>query len=112
MWRSLGKVTVTTPGILSRATKNEADPTARVACQTVMFQQWPGNTGKIYICDRSTAVASTGVGVIAILPIPSTSNFPATGGGIATAPDPLNATDFYIDAEVAGEGVLVSYMRA
>jgi hypothetical protein len=112
MWRSLGKVVITVPGTLVRATNNELDPNTRVPCQSILFEQWPGNTGRIYICDRQNANVTTGVGVLAILAPPTTSGYPSAGAGIPTAPTPLNAIDFWLDAEVAGEGVLVSIVRA
>jgi len=112
MWRSLGKVTVTTAGTLVRATNNETSSTARFPCQSLLFEQWPGNTGKIYICDRQNAVAATGVGVLAVLAPPTATGYPSCGVGVPTAPVPFNAVDFWIDAEVDGEGVLVSAVRA
>jgi hypothetical protein len=112
MWRSLGKVTVTTAGTLVRATNNEATPTLRYPCQSLLFEQWPGNTGNIYICDRSDANKTTGVGVLAILLKPTTTGLPSAGCGIPTAPTPFNAADFWIDADVNGEGVLISAIRA
>jgi hypothetical protein len=112
MWRSLGKVTVTVSGTLVRASNNELNPNERVPCQSVLFEQWPGNTGRIYICDRPTANVASGVGVLAILAPPTTAGYPSAGVGIPTAPTPISATDFWIDAEVSGEGVLVSIVRA
>ena len=112
MWRSLGKVTVATSGILVRASNNETVPTDRVPCQSILFEQFPGNTGKIYICDRSTADKATGTGVLAILAPPTTNGYPSAGVGVPTAPAALNAADFWIDAEISGEGVLISVVKA
>jgi hypothetical protein len=112
MWRSLGKVTITTSGILVRATNNETNPTERLPCQSILFEQWPGNTGRIYICDRQTADKNTGTGVLAILMPPSTTGLPSAGVGVPSAPAALNAADFWLDAEVNGEGVLISVVKA
>jgi hypothetical protein len=112
MWRSLGKVTVAAPGTLVRCTNNELNPGERVPCQSLLFEQWPGNTGKIYICDRQTASAATGAGILAILAPPTANGYASAGVGIPTAPTPFNAAEFWVDAEVAGEGVLVSIVRA
>jgi hypothetical protein len=112
MWHSLGHVTITLSGILARATNNETIPTDRLPCQSILFEQWPGNTGKIYICDRQTANKSIGTGVIAILAPPSTSGYPSAGCGVPSAPAALNAADFWIDAEISGEGPLISVVKA
>jgi|WetSurMetagenome_2_1015567.scaffolds.fasta_scaffold02468_2 hypothetical protein len=112
MWRSLGKVTVTTSGTPVRATLNETTPSDRVGCQSILFEQIPGNTGRIYICDRQNANIITLVGVVAILAKPTSSAFPSAGCGVPSAPAALNAADFYIDAEISGEGVLVSVVKA
>jgi hypothetical protein len=112
MWRSLGKVTIVSSGTLVRATNNESIPGLRFPCQSLLFEQWPGNTGKIYICDRQTADKSTGTGVLAILAPPTTTGYPSAGVGIPTAPTPFNAAEFWVDVEVDGEGVLVSAVRA
>lgn len=112
MWRSLGKVVVLNSGTLVRATNNEISPNDRVPCQSLLFEQWPGNTGKIYICDRQAANKATGVGVLAVLAPPTSTGFPSAGIGVPTAPAALNAADFWLDAEISGEGALVSVVKA
>jgi hypothetical protein len=112
MWHSLGKVTVTNAGTPVQATQNQTNPAARFPCQSVVFEVWPANLGKIYICDRANAVKATGVGVLAILAAPSANNYPSAGVGVPSAPAALNAGDLWIDADNSGEGVLVSAVRA
>lgn len=112
MWRSLGKVAVATPGTLVRATNNESSPTTRYPAHAMLFQQVAGNTGKIYICDRQNAVASTGVGVLATLAIPTVNVLPSASCTVTYAPAAFNAIDFWIDAEVGGEGCQVSAIQA
>jgi len=111
MWHSLGKVTVAATGTLVRATNNETTPATRYPYQSILFEQIPGNTDKIYICDRSTASKTTWVGVLAYLMPPTTGNAPSCGMEIPSAPAALNAADIWIDAEVSGEGVLISVVR-
>lgn len=112
MWRSLGKVIVTTGGTPVRATNNENDPTARYGAHAMLFQQVPGNTGKIYIMDRSTGNRSSGAGVLAVLAIPTTNLLPSASATITYAPAGFNAVDFWIDAENNGEGCQVSAIQA
>jgi hypothetical protein len=116
MWRSLGKVQVVATGTPVIATTNETDSAARYPCQTVFFQQVQGNTGKLWICDRSNAVKATGVGVLATIPAPTSV------GGVATilpyaqvtipsAPAALMANQFWIDADNSGEYCQISAVR-
>jgi hypothetical protein len=102
--KSLGKITVTTGGTPVQVS------TTRVGANSIMFQQIPGNTGKMYIGD-STLVKATLVGVHAVLPIPTTNILPSYTATIVEAPAGLNAAEFWVDAEVNGEGVLVSYTQ-
>lgn len=106
-WHSLGHVT-TTAGTPVRITANTTGAAVRL-CHAILVEQWPGNTGKVYVM-RSNGVAATGVGVLAILPIPTTNSLPSVSAGIPSCPDGLNAADYYIDVEVSGEGPLVSIL--
>jgi hypothetical protein len=111
MWRSLGKV-VPGAGVFVRSTANESDPLARYSAHAMLFQQIPGNTGKIYIADRETANITTGVGVLATLAIPSANTLPSASATVTYAPAAFNLNDYWIGAEVNGEGCLVSAVRA
>ncbi len=112
MWRSLGKVIVTTAGTPVRATLNETVPTERYGAHAMLFQQVPGNTGKLYIMDRQTGNASTGAGVLAVLAIPTVNLLPSASATITYAAAGFNAADFWIDAEVSGQGCQVSAIQA
>lgn len=112
MWRPLGKVTVPAAGTPVRATVNQPDPNLRFPCQSMLFQQVAGNTGKIYICSSVTANKTTLEGVLAVLAIPTTNVLPSASATVPSAPAALNAGDFYVDVDVNGEACLVSAIRA
>jgi hypothetical protein len=116
MWRSLGKVTVTTAGTPVRATANESTPSASYPAQSVSFQQVQSNTGKIWILDRSNGVTATGVGVLHTLAAPTLTSgvattLPSVTVSIPSAPGGLNVTDLWIDADTSGEFCQVSAVR-
>ncbi|HVP45409.1 MAG TPA: hypothetical protein VMT32_02455 [Bryobacteraceae bacterium] len=100
----LGKVTVATPGTLVPLS---TDPTLRAS--KIYFQVIPGLTGKGYI-GKSGMVRATLVKVIRVL-------WPNSAGGISDSfflesqddADVLNLSEYYIDMDVAGEGLLVTY---
>lgn len=116
MWHSLGKVTVAASGTPVRITTNQSDATARIGCQTVFIQQVPGNSGALYICENSSANITTGVGVLAVIPKPTLDgsgdavSIPCGAVTIPYAAAPLNAADFYIDADNNGDAAYCSYV--
>ena len=115
-WHSLGKITVTASGTPVRITSNESSPSTRYPTQTIMIQQLPANTGIIYVCDRANADISTLTGVVAQIPIPTLSGgvaavLPYATITIPTSAAPLNAAEYYVDADQNGEGCLVSTAR-
>jgi hypothetical protein len=99
-------VNVATPGT---PVPLSADPTVRAA--KILFQVIPGLTGKAYI-GKSGMVRATLVNVVRVL-------WPNASGGISDAffiesqqdADVLNVSSYYIDMDVAGEGLLVSYWQ-
>lgn len=107
---SYGKLSVTTAGTPVRATLGQSDPTARIGLQSIQFQALPANTGLIYI-GTAALNKSTGVGVLAVLPAPSsatTGPFASASFSEPLAPAGLNLADLYIDSTVNGESVYVS----
>jgi hypothetical protein len=111
-WHSIGKVTVAVSG-----TPVQVPNAGRIPCQTIFFQQVSTNTGKIYICDRSNAVFSTGVGVLATIPAPTFINgvatvLPYAAVTVPSAPAALDAAQIWIDVDVGGESCQVSVVRA
>jgi len=103
---ALGRVNVATPGT---PVPLSADPALRAA--KILFQVIPGLTGKGYI-GKSGMVRATLVNVVRVL-------WPNASGGISDAfliesqqdADVLNVSSYYIDMDVAGEGLLVSYWQ-
>ena len=101
---SLGRVNVVTPGTPVRITTNTSTLVSKI-----YFQVIPGLTGKGYI-GGSALVKSTLSGVTRVL-------WPNASGGIsdqffletADGADTLVLSEYYVDMDIAGEGLLVSY---
>ena len=101
---SLGRVSVVTPGTPVRLS---TDPTQRVS--KLFFQVIPGLTGKAYI-GKPGMNKLTLNGVSRIL-------WPNASGGISDqffleaqdGEDSIQLSDYAIDVDVAGEGLLVAY---
>ena len=99
-----GRINVTTPGTLVPLSSN---PNARAS--KIFFQVIPGLTGKGYV-GKSGMVRATLANVIRVL-------WPNSAGGISDSfflesqsdSDVLNLSEYYIDMDVAGEGLLVTY---
>jgi len=100
----LGRVNVATPGTLAPLS---TDPTKRAS--KIFFQVIPGLTGKGYI-GKSGMVRATLANVIRVL-------WPNSAGGFSDSfyiesqqdADVLNLSEYYIDMDVAGEGLLITY---
>ncbi len=118
MIADLGYVAVPTPGTLVRATVNITNSTPHMPftsgyypCHGLLFQSYSSasgsNVGRIYIL-RAGGDKSTGVGLLAVLGIPSSSSIPSASFTITAAVADLDASDFYIDADVAADKCLVS----
>jgi hypothetical protein len=104
-----------TPGTPIRATALCADPTESIEGHALVFQQCPGNTGVIFIFDRSDGDrtgAATGTAVM--IPAPTynddgepiilphaTFSMPGTGNA-------EDASKYYMDGSKAGDKVAVS----
>lgn len=101
---SLGRVNVTTPGTPVQLT---ADPSL-TACK-LFVQVIPGLSGKTYL-GTPTMTKSTLAGVTRIL-------WPNASGGFSenffletqNGTDEIRLCDYAVDADVAGEGLLVTY---
>ena len=100
----LGKITVATPGTLVQLSTNTS-----LRASKIYFQVIPGLTGKGYI-GKSGMVRATLANVIRVL-------WPNASGGFSDSffleshqdADSLNLSEYYIDMDVAGEGLLVTY---
>lgn len=101
---ALGRVNVTTPGTLVALSTNPNLYASKIFVQVV-----PGLTGKGYL-GTAGMVRSTLAGVIRVL-------WPNTGGGFSEnflvestdGTDSLNLSQYFVDMDVAGEGLIVSY---
>jgi hypothetical protein len=101
--RSFGKVAVATPGTPVRVT---SDTTIRA--QQIRFAVAIGETGRVFLGVQGMNKA-TGAGVV--------KEFWPTGagGGVAdelvleSAAGELRPSDYYVDANSAGEGLIVAY---
>jgi len=101
---TLGRVNVATPGTPVALTTNTA-----VAASKLFFQVIPGLTGKTYVGSTNLS-KGTLAGVARVL-------WPNSGGGFSETfsieaqdgENSINLADYAIDADVAGEGLLVTY---
>jgi hypothetical protein len=101
---TLGRVNVATPGTPVALTSNTS-----IAASKLFFQVIPGLTGKTYVGTKSMA-KTTLAGVARIL-------WPNASGGISECfcieaqdgENSIHLSDYAIDADVAGEGLLVTY---
>jgi hypothetical protein len=100
--RSFGKIAVAAPGTPVRLTSDETLRAVRLRFATLI-----GETGRVFL-GVAGMNKSTGAGVI--------KEFWPTGvgGGVADdlvleSPNGLRPGDYWIDANVAGEGLIVAY---
>ena len=101
---TMGRVNVTTPGTLVPLSTNPDQKVSRIFAQVI-----PGLTGKGYI-GKSSLTRATGAGVIRIL-------WPNSGGGFSdsfevqstSGTNSLVLSEYFVDMDVAGEGLLVTY---
>jgi hypothetical protein len=100
----LGRVNVTTPGTLVPLTTNTS-----LRASKIYFQVIPGLTGKGYIGTNGLVRATLANTIRVLSPNPN--------GGISDSfyiesqsdSDVLNLASYYIDMDVAGEGLLITY---
>ena len=103
----MGKLTVATPGTPVRLTVNQPDPTAVLGINSFVVQALPANTGSIYLglIGMSRATLANVVGIITA---PTGGGLPQYGAVLTYSPGGIDLRTLYIDADVAGEGVLCS----
>lgn len=109
--KSLGKVTITTAGTPERSTKNNADPAAVVWVHSYLVQQVAANTGKVWI-GSSGMNKTTGVGVYAVLPVPTANTLPSFSATVTQQVAAFDMAAVYIDVDVNGEAAIVSLIEA
>ena len=108
---SFGLIRVTTPGTPVRITADDSIRAALIVVRTV-----PGFTGKTYLgvqgMDKNAALLP---GVMRVLSEPPSFGpqdgevLPPSSGGQANV---LRPSDYWVDADIANEGVMVSYYVA
>lgn len=109
MAESFGRITVVSSGTPVRATVNESDPAARFSIHSLMFERDdPNDTGLVYIGNSETMNISTLAGVIAILAIPTDNVLPVFTVTITQMPDGIMVEEFWVDADVSADSVLIS----
>ena len=101
---ALGRVNVATPGTLVPLSTNPNQLVSRIFVQVV-----PGLTGKGYL-GTAGMVRSTLAGVVRVL-WPNTSGGPSENLMIESADgrNSLALSQYFVDMDVANEGLLVSY---
>jgi hypothetical protein len=103
---SLGRVNVASPGT---PVPLSTDPTLRVS--KLFFQSVPGLTGKCYI--GTPAMVKGALSQVVRVLVPATNSTVADQFQISAEDgrDSFYLNQFAIDADVAGEGLLVSYWQ-
>lgn len=76
-----------------------------------MFEAIPGNTGFVYI-GKAGLVTATGYEMLAILAVPTINFLPTFSAAITIEMNGLALEQYYIDAENATDGVLVTFLQA
>ena len=100
---TLGRVNVATPGT---PVALSTDPNQRVA--KIFAQSVPGLTGKGYI-GKSNMVRASLAGVVRTFAPNATGIADSIMLETADGADSLNLAEYFVDMDVAGEGLLVSY---
>jgi hypothetical protein len=107
--KSFGRITVAVPDTAVQATVNEPAQADRFSVHSVMFERDdPNDTGLVYIGTSAAMNRTTLVGVIAILAVPTTNFLPVFTATITHMPDGVNVNEFWVDADEAGDSVLIS----
>lgn len=111
MIRPLGVINVPVPGTPVRISTLLPSLTEPFQCHAVLIQVRKANTGRTYV-GASTMNRTTEDGVLATLAIPTDNSIPAFAAALTPAPNGINLTEIYVDADVANEGVKVSVLIA
>lgn len=102
---ALGKITVAVAGTPVQVLATNKP------CNAIYFEQISGQTGKIYIMDRSTGNKTTLVGVLKVLLVPTSTFLPNWTVGLPSTQNGLNVANFWIDADTSNESALVTYLE-
>lgn len=106
---ALGKIVVTVAGTPVKVPVPDAiNPPS---CHAVIIEVLPGNTGKIYV-GLAGLTKATLAQVLVILPIPTVNLLPTFSIALTVAGNAINLGQFFLDADISGEGVLISALVA
>jgi len=112
----IGKISVPTPGtpiqVTAQAVWGEAlaevgFSTQFLTVQAILFQAWKANTGQVYL-GKIGMNKGTGAKVMSVLVTPTTAGIPSVGASNHLSLAGIDVSAFYLDADVATDGVLVS----
>ncbi len=110
----LGAVNVPVPGTpvrLMSALPSELNgftiPPANWSCHAVLAQARYTNTGRVFV-GKSGLVGATGVNCLWTGAIPTANSIPSLSVACTIEPAGVTFSDLYLDAEIAGEGILLS----
>lgn len=103
---SLGKITVTTPGVPVRITKNRTDPTANYHVHGYAIQRLGSSAGSVYVSLSSTDDRTNLTKILCVL----SASQPSFSAGIGIELNGTNMADIYIDADNGGDGVTAAVL--
>ena len=111
MIKAVGTFVVTTPGSLQRLSAGETNPATWRSCHGVLVQALPSNAGLVYVGDATLNRAAKS-GLYAVLGIPTANYIPSFSVALTLAPNGLDLSKFYVDADTATDGVIVTMLEA
>lgn len=106
----LSKWVVITPGTLVPLTSIMAPLGQFKTVQSILFQAMSTNLGRVYI-GTATLNRAALTNVSAVLAIPTANTIPSYGISNPLSPAGVDIDQLYLDADVAGEGVLVTVLQ-
>lgn len=109
MIASAGPITVATPGTPVPAITNLPVTPRPYSCHGVLFQALPTNTGKVYI-GTAEMDPTAFTGLFAMLAIPTDNQIPSFSAALTITPNGMVLDQFYVDADNADDGVLLTYL--
>jgi hypothetical protein len=111
MIKAIGKFTVAAAGTPVRLTSQEATPNEYYPVHGILIQALPDNVGKVYI-GNSTMNRAARTDLFGVLAIPTANSIPTYSAALTLSPNAIQLKDFYIDADTATDGVIVSVLIA
>lgn len=75
---------------------------------SLFFQALPGNVGYVYVGVKGMSKAAN-TNIIGLLPPPTANHLPEIDWDNTSQPNPFDLTSYFVDVDVAGDGVRVSF---